>query len=123
MRLSKKYGGLQFFAIPAFGDVVINFDSHINKVVLTSSGYSAGIKYEWTTSGQSVSLGATDGQVGLFTVTLESGYIIDTVTFDPDYATLDEKTDTSFTLTNGSDVWAQPITITSKQGGGGEYNE
>lgn len=116
MRLSKKYGGIQFFA-PALGDVVINFDSHISKVVLTSSGYSSGVKYEWTASGQSVSCGAKDGQVGLFTVTLENGYVIDTVTFDTDYATLDEKTDTSFTLTNGSGVWAQPITITSKQGG------
>lgn len=121
MRLSNKYGGLQFFAgAPALDDVVINFDSHISKVVLTSSDYDSG--KEWTTSGQAVFMGATDGQVGLFTVTLESGYVIDTVSFSADYATLDEKTDTTFTLTNGSGVWASPITITSKLGGG-ECNE
>ena len=116
MRLSKKYGGIQFFA-PALGALVINFDSHISKVVLTSSGYSSGTKHEWTTSGQSVDCGAIDGQVGLFTVTLESGYVIDTVAFDTGFATLDEKADASFTLTNGSSVWGGPITITSKRGG------
>lgn len=123
MRLSNKYGGLQFFATPALGDVVINFDSHITKVVLTSSGFSAGTKYEWTTSGQSVFLGVIDGEVYLFTVTLESGYIIDTVTFSTaEGTTLNEKTDISFTLTNGSGILGTPITITSKLGGG-EYNK
>lgn len=98
---------LQRFA-PAIAFITINFDSHISKV--TYSGV------EWTASGQSQQTAIVDGSTGVFTVTLDSGYVLDTVTLGSDFenTTLSAKTDTSFSLLFGN-TSGGTITITSKQ--------
>lgn len=58
--------------------MTVNFDSHVIKVV-SSSEYGT---YEWTTSGQELSVGWYGGTTYYATVTLEDGYEIDTVTTD-----------------------------------------
>ena len=84
----------------------INWDSHITKVVL-------GTIWEWTQSGQ------TDSQTGYpandFVVTLQDGYVIDTVTATNGF-TISNITDTTFHLNDGVDFMTEvTITITSKQ--------
>lgn len=98
---------LQRFA-PAIAFITINFDSHISKV--TYSGV------EWTASGQSQQTAIVDGSTGVFTVTLDSGYVLDTVTLGSDFdnTTLSAKTDTSFSLLFGN-TGGGTITITSKK--------
>lgn len=98
---------LQRFA-PAIAFITINFDSHISKV--TYSGV------EWTASGQSQQTAIVDGSTGVFTVTLDSGYVLDTVTLGSDFdnTTLSAKTDTSFSLLFGNTAGGT-ITITSKK--------
>lgn len=88
--------------------ITINFDSHINKVAYAAA--------EWTASGQTQQTGIVDGSTGVFTVTLSSGYVLDTVTLGSDFseATLSAKTDTSFSLLFGNSSGGT-ITITSKQ--------
>ena len=76
MKLSKKYGGLQFFA-GTTGTVIFNFDTHIKKI--TSADGTT-----WTTSGEMNDIsdsqlrveGETSGPV--FTIEFDSGYIINT---------------------------------------------
>lgn len=98
---------LQKFA-PAIVFITINFDSHISKV--TYSGV------EWAASGQKQQTAIVDGSTGVFTVTLDSGYVLDTVTLGSDFenTTLSAKTDTSFSLLFGN-TSGGTITITSKQ--------
>lgn len=98
---------LQRFA-PAIVFITINFDSHISKV--TYSGV------EWTASGQLQQTAIVDGSTGVFTVTLDSGYVLDTVTLGSDFenTTLSAKTDTSFSLLFGN-TGGGTITITSKK--------
>lgn len=84
----------------------INWDSHITKVTLADS-------WEWTESGQ------TDAQSAYstadFVVTLQSGFIIDTVTATNGYS-ISNITDTTFHLNdNGSVQDTTTITITSQQ--------
>ena len=98
---------LQRFA-HAIAFITINFDSHISKV--TYSGV------EWTASGQSQQTAIVDGSTGVFTITLDSGYVLDTVTLGSDFdnTTLSAKTDTSFSLLFGNTAGGT-ITITSKK--------
>lgn len=98
---------LQRFA-PAIVFITINFDGHISKV--TYSGV------EWTASGQTQQTAIVDGSTGVFTVTLDSGYVLDTVTLGSDFdnTTLSAKTDTSFSLLFGNTAGGT-ITITSKK--------
>lgn len=98
---------LQRFA-PAIAFITINFDSHISKV--TYSGV------EWTASGQTQQTAIVDGSTGVFTVTLDSEYVLDTVTLGSDFdnTTLSAKTDTSFSLLFGNTAGGT-ITITSKK--------
>lgn len=98
---------LQRFA-PAIVFITINFDNHISKVT-----YS---RVEWTASGQSQQTAIVDGSTGVFTVTLDSGYVLDTVTLGSDFenTNLSAKTDTSFSLLFGN-TSGGTITITSKQ--------
>lgn len=119
MRLSNKYGGLQFFA-DAPADITMVFDSHITKVI----GILGSRTVEWTASNTKKMSSAVDGTTYTFDVTLESGYIIDSVTLsDSDsYGSLVDKTDTSFSIVAGVGGIFQTVTITSKLGGG-EYNE
>ena len=98
---------LQRFA-PAIVFITINFDSHISKVTYSRA--------EWTASGQSQQTAIVDGSTGVFTVTLDSGYVLDTVTLGSDFenTTLSAKTDTSFSLLFGN-TSGGTITITSKK--------
>lgn len=86
-------------------ETTINWDSHITKVAL-------GTVWEWTQSGQ------TDSQSGYtsldFIVTLQDGYVIDTVTANNGF-TVSNITDTTFHLNDGSQPsYEVTITITSK---------
>lgn len=104
---------IQRFA-PQLGNLRINFDSHIKKVVATSSDWTT--SYTWTTSGEVIFLGASYLQIVTFDVTLDDGYVIDNVTLDTSYeTTLETKNDKQFTIKCGSDILGSPITITSKQ--------
>lgn len=104
---------IQRFA-PQLGNLQINFDSHIKKVVATSSNWTT--TYTWTTSGEEIFLGASYLQIVTFNVTLDDGYVIDNVTLDTSYeTTLESKNDKQFTIKCGSDILGSPITITSKQ--------
>lgn len=103
---------IQNFA-PAMVKVTINFDSNINKVVLIIDEQI----YEWTTSGQeSDYLALFDGTDYTFEVTLNDGYVLDTVTLlgNEQQGTLKSKTDNSFIITAGSGAIGN-ITLTSKQ--------
>lgn len=115
MRLSNKYGGIQFFA-PTLGDLTVNFDGHITKAHIDCQAGG----FDFTTSGQTISLGAINGETVYFIVTLDTGYIIDTVSFGRSSEVSNvviEGDGTSFTFTNDSGVFGTPITITSKRGG------
>ena len=116
MRLSNKYGGIQFFA-SALGDLTVNFDSHITKAHIDCQAGG----FDFTTSGQTISLGAINDETVYFTVTLDTGYIIDTVSFGSPSEVSNvviEGDGTGFTFTNdGSGIFGTPITITSKRGG------
>lgn len=103
---------IQNFA-PAMAKVTINFDSNITKVVLTIDEQI----YEWTTSGQeSDYLALFDGTDYTFEVTLNDGYVLDTVTLlgNEQQGTLKSKTDNSFIITAGSGAIGN-IALTSKQ--------
>lgn len=126
MKLSNKYGGLQFFAVPAIASVTMNFDSNVTKVIGLAFGSTSDTNLEWTTSGTTQRSSAYDGTTYTFNVTLASGYIIDKVTLsDPDTAAgkLVSTSDTSFKILAGSGGVGQTITITSKQSGGGTVSE
>lgn len=101
---------LKFVGAPA--EITAIFDSHITKVVSTD------LNIEFSTSGENT-IAVTDyGTEYLFTVTLETGYVVDTVTLsdaNTDYGTLTNKTDTTFTILSGVGGINQTITLTSKQ--------
>ena len=123
MRLSNKYGGLQFFAPSKPAACIMNFDSHISKVHspagTVSSGSWSWSEVEWTQSGQSVNSNYDCPRT--YIVTLDSGYIIDTVTIGG-YSTTETPVIADDGLSfSGEFSYGSPITITitSKQGGGG----
>ena len=98
-------------------NITIIFDSHITKVVCESIDSPYGTPYgggEWTASGQSVN-GIYDQNL-TYTVTLESGYVIDTVTSSEGTNLTIGADGLTFSgqVTSGSDA---TVTITSKQGG------
>lgn len=93
--------------ISALCDVTINFDSHITKVTSPDT-------YQWSASGQtqsSLSAGSTVGRT--FSVTLEDGYIIDTVT-NTGADDVSNITSNTFTSTLNGDGTPITFTITSK---------
>ena len=117
-----KANDLKFAA--AFANVTVIFDSHIEKVVgrfkkNSQSSSSELIDVEFTQSGQNSSeYSAVDGDDYPFTVTLESGYVIDTITLsntDEMNGILKSQTDTGFVITAGASGIYQTITITTKQ--------
>lgn len=91
--------------MPAGKGVTINFDSNILKVA-----YGAENSYTWTTSGET--LIGFDWS-GVFDVTLNDGYIIDSITTN-NVTTVTSQTDTTFQI---KDIFTTTaiITITSKQ--------
>lgn len=104
---------------PAGTNYTMVFDSHITKVSATDSYDQT---FEWTTSGQTTDGSyAFNGTAQVFTVTLQDGYVIDTVTSDETGSSISIAADgMSFTTsllgdsTSGGTV---TVTITSKQGG------
>lgn len=97
--------------MPPVKTIIMNFDSHISKVTFTSDRLIV-----WTESGQSHNATFSEGSKGLgFEVTLEDGYIIDTVTADK--VVINSVTDTSFNTSDNFTTTAT-INITSKQVGG-----
>lgn len=112
----KSVKDLMFPPAPA-ENITIIFDSHITKVVCESVDSPYGTPYgggEWTTSGQTVN-GIYDQDL-TYTVTLESGYVIDTVTSSEGGNLTIGADGLTFSgqVTSGNDA---TITITSKQGG------
>lgn len=86
------------------------FDSHITKVTDIDGT-------EWTASGESLPTGSTIDQT--YTVTLDNGYVIDTVTAVDNFDNAIEVTDiTDTTFKLQLTVMYFTITLTSKQGGG-----
>lgn len=85
--------------------VTINFDSNISKVVYMGSG-----DYTWTTSGETLSAFDWSGPFG---VTLNAGYVIDSITTN-NVTTVKSQTDTTFKIDDNFRTTAI-ITITSKQ--------
>lgn len=88
--------------------ITINWDSNITKVVGLGNEFSNGVKLLTT---------AQDGSDYTFEVTLNSGYVLDTVTLsssDTAQGVLKSQTDTSFVITAGSGGISQTITLTSK---------
>lgn len=103
---------------PAQGNLTINFDSNITQVVVVASQgtvtcSTSGSSYDNSTYKFDYTPNPT------FTVTLNSGYIIDTVTVEDNEAggSVTKTSDNTFTgsgICSGGDC---TITITSKQGG------
>lgn len=98
--------------MPSLKSIVMNFDSHIQKII-----YQGDTHIVWTASGQSQSgtFVASPGTYLGFEVTLEDGYIIDSVTADR--VKINSITDTEFNTTDNFTTTAT-ITITSKLAGG-----
>ena len=92
-------------------DIKMTWDSNITKVVgkgLRSSG-----DVTFTTSGEYGTVEVDDNTDYTFEVTLNSGYVLDTVTLKSDYVVLKSQTDTSFVITTSVSGDAT-ITLTSK---------
>ena len=104
---------LKFIGAPAI--VTINWDSNITKVI--GKGLGRGGTDITFVNGQSGGHSADDGIDYTFEVTLNSGYVLDTVTLSDSSGTsgtLKSQTDTSFVITAGSGGIYQTITLTSK---------
>lgn len=103
---------------PALGSLTINFDSNITQVVVVASQGTV----TCTESGSSYDNGTYKFDYTpnpIFTVTLNSGYVIDTITVsDDDYGgTVTKTSDNTFTGSGICGGGNCTITITSKQGG------
>lgn len=111
----KNFINLQLHAgVPAPGFVTINFDNNITKVTAT---FESAALLVWTTSGSEHSGSVVDSTGYIFTVTLNSGYILDTVSFVPGHdagGELSGQSDTQFTLTAQSGGINGIVTLTSK---------
>lgn len=94
--------------MPAIMDTTINWDSNITKVSVIEEG---GIGYEYTRSGEMTTLLANRPYTA--TVTLNSGYILDSVTTNEDGVTISNITDTTF-IFKGITGTGPTITLTSK---------
>lgn len=110
MRLSNKYGGLQFFAGPDNPcSLTFIFDSNVTQVT--------GLGYTWTTSGENKLFGIDDyGHE--FYVTLQDGYTVDTVSGNITTGSVSYSSGDSFTIyPEEASGFGGTITITSKLGG------
>lgn len=100
-------GELKFIGAPA--ELTINFDAHITKV---SGRFNGSTLKEWTTSGSTQTGAANDGETYYFTVTLEDGYVIDTISGLADQVTIVSETEFGIVADSGG-IYGT-ITITSK---------
>lgn len=101
---------------PAPAQITINWDNNITSVVGKNmfNGTTGDVTF---TNGEEVIASSYDGTDYTFEVTLNSGYVLDTVTLsssDTKCGVLKSQTDTSFVITAGSSGISQTITITSK---------
>lgn len=94
--------------MPAIMDTTINWDSNITKVSVIEEGGSG---HEYTRSGEMTTLLANRPYTA--TVTLNSGYILDSVTTNEDGVTISNITDTTF-IFKGITGTGPTITLTSK---------
>ena len=96
--------------MPALLTITMIWDSNITKV---NASEPSGIKYEFTTSSKAESL--LVGRAYTATVTLNTGYILDTVTSNNTNITISDITDNTFILTHtNSSSTSATINITSK---------
>ena len=106
-------------------NTTITFDSNITKVSWIgwgSSGQVQGTTYETTTSGEEIfwNYYGVGEDVVPFTVTLNEGYVLDTITVLNNYSqamTISNKTDSGFETPIAYDNFPSTITLTSKLGG------
>lgn len=101
---------------PAPAQITINWDNNITSVVGKNmyNGTTGDVTF---TNGNEVIASSYDGTDYTFEVTLDSGYVLDTVTLsssDTTCGVLKSQTDTSFVITAGSSGISQTITLTSK---------
>ena len=115
----KNFINLQLWARvspPAPAQITINWDNNITSVVGKNmfNGTTGDVTF---TNGEEVIASSYDGTDYTFEVTLNSGYVLDTVTLsssDTAQGVLKSQTDTSFVITAGSGGISQTITLTSK---------
>lgn len=98
---------------PALYSLAINFDSNITKV---TGIFAVSQEVTWTTSGQDIQIGTVDGTDYTFNVTLNNGYILDTIVTG-EQGVLKSKTDNSFVITAGNGI--DTLTLTSKKASSG----
>ena len=115
----KNFINLQLWARvspPAPAQITINWDNNITSVVCKNmfNGTTGDMTF---TNGEEKIASSYDGTDYTFEVTLNSGYVLDTVTLsssDTTRGVLKSQTDTSFVITAGSGGISQTITLTSK---------
>ena len=97
--------------LPAPNDLTIIFDENISKVELPSASLV------WSTSGETVATAGVDGTDYEFKVTLNTGYVIDSIMLDDGSvppAVLKSQTNNGFVITAGAGGLGGTYTITSK---------
>lgn len=106
---------LQLYAPANPAQITINWDSNITAVIGRKvSSAKTDITFK---KGEAVNTGADDGVDYTFEVTLNSGYVLDTVTLSNSSSSLGvvkSQTDTSFIITGGNGGIGGTITLTSK---------
>lgn len=106
---------LQLYAPASPAQITINWDSNITAVIGRKvSSAKTDITFK---KGEAVNTGADDGVDYTFEVTLNSGYVLDTVTLSNSSSSLGvirSQTDTSFIITGGNGGIGGTITLTSK---------
>lgn len=112
----KNFINLQLYAPPNPSQLTINWDSNITAVIGKNlfNGTTGDVTF---TNGEAANTGANDGIDYTFEVTLNSGYVLDTVTLNNSSSSLGvvkSQTDTSFIITGGNGGIGGTITLTSK---------
>ena len=100
---------------PTVSLLKVNWDSNITKVVYRNS---SGGETTFTNGELKEMTDFIQGHDYTFEVTLNSGYVLDTVTLgssNPDFGVLKSQTDASFVITAGLDGINHAVTLTSKK--------
>lgn len=113
----KNFINLQLYAPPNPSQLTINWDSNITAVIGKNlfNGTTSDVTF---TNGEVANTGANDGVDYTFEVTLNNGYVLDTVTLNNSSSSLGvvkSQTDTSFVITGGNGGIGGTITLTSKE--------
>lgn len=94
---------------PELGEVTINWDSHIISCNTTISSTT----YNWTESGESNVVTYNKPYAYTINVVLDSGYILDTISWVSDSSEVSGSTENSVTLSSNGSI-AGTLTLTSK---------